>query len=95
MFAKLGPHGDFLKLPETRKLFRQEQHIPSKVTDRGSLNSWEQSGKKDAFSRARERVSELVAAYKRPELHPEVERHLRNIVEDLAKRYGMARLPEV
>src|SRR5208283_2040423 len=31
MFAKVGTQGDFLKLPETRKLFRQEQHIPAKV----------------------------------------------------------------
>lgn len=95
MFAKVGAQGDFLKLPETRKLFRQEQHIPSKVTDRGSLNSWEQSGKKDAFARAKERVNELVAAYKRPELPPEVEQRLRSIVEELAKREGMEHLPAV
>jgi hypothetical protein len=31
----------------------------------------------------------------RPELPPEVEQHLRNIVEELAKRHGMERLPEV
>jgi trimethylamine--corrinoid protein Co-methyltransferase len=82
MFAKVGAQGDFLKLPETRKLFRQGQHIPSKVIDRGSLNSWEQSGKKDAFARAKDGVNELVAAYKRPELSPHVERRLRNIVEE-------------
>jgi hypothetical protein len=31
----------------------------------------------------------------RPELPPEVEQHLRNIVQELAKRHGMERLPEV
>jgi hypothetical protein len=31
----------------------------------------------------------------RPELPPEVEQHLRNIVRALAKRHGMERLPEV
>ena len=66
MFAKVGAQGDFLKLPETRKLFRQEQLIPTKVIDRGSLHSWEQSGKKDVFARAKERVDELVATYERP-----------------------------
>jgi trimethylamine--corrinoid protein Co-methyltransferase len=95
MFAKVGAQGDFLKLPETRKLFRQEQNIPSKVIDRGSLNSWEQSGKQDTFARAKDRVNELVAAYKRPELPPEVEQHLRNLVEELANRHGMEHLPEV
>jgi trimethylamine--corrinoid protein Co-methyltransferase len=95
MFAKVGVQGDFLKLPETRKLFRQEQHIPTKVIDRGSLHSWEQSGKKDAFARAKERVNELVVAYKRPELRPELEQELRRIVEEQAKREGMERLPEI
>jgi trimethylamine--corrinoid protein Co-methyltransferase len=95
MFAKVGAQGDFLKLPETRKLFRQEQHIPAKVIDRGSLNSWEQTGRKDTFSRAKGRVDELVAAYKRPELRAEVDQGLRNIVEEQAKRGGMERLPQI
>ncbi len=95
MFAKLGAQGDFLKLPVTRKLFRLEQHIPAKVIDRGSLNSWEQSGKKDAFAQAKERVKELVAAYKRPELPPDVEQHLRSIVQELATREDMEHVPVV
>jgi trimethylamine--corrinoid protein Co-methyltransferase len=95
MFRKAGAQGDFLKLPETRRLFRQEQHIPTKVIDRSSLRTWEETGKKDAFGRAKERVNELVAAYKRPELKLEVEKSLRRIVEEQARREGMERLPEV
>ena len=95
MFAKAGAQGDFLKLPETRKLFRQEQHIPTKVIDRGSLHSWEETGKKDAFGRAKERVDELVAAYKRPELRAEVDHGLWSIVEEQAKREGVEGLPEI
>jgi len=95
MFTKVGVQGDFLKLPETRKLFRLEQHLPTKVIDRGSLNSWEQTGKKDTFSRAKERTNELLGAYKRPELRLGVEQELRRIVEEHAKRGGMERLPEL
>ena len=95
MFLKAGAQGDFLKLPETRKLFRQEQYIPTKVVDRASLHSWEQSGKKDAFGRAKERVNELVAAYKRPPLRPGVHQALRSIVTEQAERAGMNHLPEV
>jgi len=95
MFERAGSQGDFLKLPETRKLFRQEQHIPTKVIDRGSLHSWEETGKKDAFGRAKERVNELVAAYKRPELQAEVDQSLRSIVEEQAKREGVESLPEI
>ena len=95
MFAKAGAQGDFLKLPETRKLFRQEQHIPTKVIDRGSLHSWEETGKKDAFGRAKERVDELVAAYKRPELRAEVDQGLWSIVKEQAKREGVESLPKI
>jgi trimethylamine--corrinoid protein Co-methyltransferase len=94
MFAKVGTQGDFLKLPETRKLFKQEQYIPTKVIDRGSLHSWEQSEKKDVFGRAKERVNELVVAYKRPELRTEVDKALRSIVTEQAECEGMKRLPE-
>ncbi len=93
MFANVGTSGDFLKLPETRKLFRQEQYIPSKAIDRGSLHSWEQAGKKNCFDRAKERVTELVAAYRRPELSREVNQGLRHIVEERAKQAGAERLP--
>ena len=95
MFRKVGAKGDFLKLPETRRLFRQEQQIPEKVIDRGSLRSWEEAGRKDAFARAKERVTELVAAYKRPNLRPEADRALRSIVQEQARREGMERLPEI
>lgn len=95
MFRKVTAQGDFLKLPETRRLFRNEQHIPGKVIDRGSLRSWEEAGKKDTFARAKERVAELVCAYRRPELRPGEDRALRSIVEEQAKREGMERLPEI
>ena len=40
MFAETGLQGDFLKLNETRALFRKEQHFPSAVIDRGLLPAW-------------------------------------------------------
>jgi trimethylamine---corrinoid protein Co-methyltransferase len=95
MFAKVGPHADFLKLPETRKLFRLEQHLPTKVIDRGSLGSWEQEGKKHTFARAACRVQELLASYKRPEIAANVEGNLRERMMELAKREGMDHLPEI
>lgn len=95
MFRKVGAEGEFLKLPETRRFFRDEQHIPRKVIDRGSLRSWEATGKKDAFARAKEQVDELISTYKRPPLQPGVEQELRGIVEEQGKREGMERLPEI
>jgi len=34
MFSQTGLHGDFLKLKETRALFRCEQHFSSAIIDR-------------------------------------------------------------
>jgi trimethylamine--corrinoid protein Co-methyltransferase len=66
MFAQTGLRGDFLKLRETRSLFRQEQHFPSAVIDRGLATTDETSP--GILERARVRVEELVAAYDRPAL---------------------------
>jgi trimethylamine--corrinoid protein Co-methyltransferase len=95
MFAQVGLHSDFLKLKETRKLFRLEQHLPSPVIDRGSLRAWQEAGSPDTFTRARTRTKELLAAYKRPQLSGEVERAMFAVVEHEAKHAGLERLPGV
>jgi len=95
MFAQVGLHSDFLKLKETRKLFKLEQHLPSSVIDRGSLRAWQEAGSPDAFTRARTRAKELLAAYKRPQLSAEAERAMFAIVEREARRVGLERLPGV
>ncbi len=77
-FAKAGLSGEFLKLPETRKLFRQEQHIPSSVIDRASRQDGAQ---KDALSRAADRVEELVAQYRMPEIGGSVLDKFQEILE--------------
>ncbi len=94
-FAQTGLSGDFLKLEETRRLFRSEQHLPSEVTDRESLRGWQESGAPDTFARARKRVAELVAGYARPALGSEVERELRALVEGRARAAGLERLPGI
>jgi trimethylamine--corrinoid protein Co-methyltransferase len=94
-FAQNGLRGDFLKLKETRQWFQVEQHLPSAVTDRGSVRAWQAGGALDTFGRAKVRVKELLAAYRRPVLSVEVERDMRAIVERETRRAGMANLPGV
>jgi trimethylamine---corrinoid protein Co-methyltransferase len=95
MFAALGHSGDFLKLKETRQLFRSEQYLPSAVIDRDSLRGWQESGSPDAFAHARVRVNELVAAYRRPEMPVSLERELHDFMEAEARHAGMERLPGI
>src|SRR5579864_3137271 len=54
MFAQTGLSGDFLKLKETRSLFRKEQHFPSAVIDRGLARM--DGTTSDILERARQRV---------------------------------------
>jgi trimethylamine--corrinoid protein Co-methyltransferase len=93
MFAAAGPTGDFLKLPETRRLFRAEQHLPSAVIDRSSSGAAGQAA--DIFSRARQRAADLVAAYQRPAVDPEAENEMRAFVEHIGRGAGLARLPGI
>jgi trimethylamine--corrinoid protein Co-methyltransferase len=93
MFATLGHSGDFLKLKETRQLFRSEQYLPSTVIDRDSLRAWQETGSPDVFARARARVDELVDAYRRPEMPAALEQQLRAFMEAEARSRGMERLP--
>jgi trimethylamine--corrinoid protein Co-methyltransferase len=60
-FEQAGPEGRFLELQDTRRLFRTEQFLPSRVIDRNSRRAWLDGGGKDAFGRARERVEEIMA----------------------------------
>lgn len=87
MFAQTGLSGEFLKLKETRALFRQEQHLPSSVIDRTARGSEPPS---DAFTRARARVDELVSMYQKPCLPEDVLRNFQSIVEREADRAGVA-----
>jgi trimethylamine--corrinoid protein Co-methyltransferase len=90
MFAQTGLSGEFLKLKETRALFRQEQHIPSAVIDRSARGSEPPS---DAFTRAHVRAGELVKVYRKPYLAEDVLRKFQSIVEREAQRVGVDAIP--
>jgi len=89
MFAQIGLSGEFLKLKETRALFRQEQHLPSSVIDRNARGSEPPS---DVFTRARARVDELVSKYRKPALSEDVLRKFQAIVaREIDREAGVLR----
>jgi trimethylamine:corrinoid methyltransferase-like protein len=85
--------GDFLKQKITLKLFREEQHLPSSVIDRDSTRAWKAAGALDAFGRAKVRVNELLASYRRPEIDLARETRLYSFMLDLSKKAGLEQLP--
>ena len=68
MFAQTGLTGDFLKLKETRNLFRKEQHFPSALIDRGE-------GGAALLSRAQQRIDDLLQSYVQPDIPSALREH--------------------
>ena len=93
MFAQTGLQGDFLKLKETRALFRKEQHFPSPVIDRGLPTAGD--GGSDILQRARQRVDDLVAIYQRHPLPAAVETEMVSFASQEGKKAGLEGLPEI
>ena len=93
MFAEIGLSGDFLKLKETRALFRTEQHFPTSVTHRGEIP--EGSVPADIYTRARARVRELLETYQRPIISPEIEEALLKVARRVAGGVGLKDLPGI
>jgi len=92
MFAQVGLQGDFLKLKETRALFRKEQHFPSAVIDRGFASM---DATPDILTRARRRVDELLSAYQRHALSPECEKELIAFAQREGEKAGLEGLPGI
>lgn len=86
-FVEAGLSGEFLKLQETRALFRKEQHIPSEVIDRDTRGV----NPTDTFTRARERVIRLLSEYTQPQLPASVLAEFARIFEREARRAGVVR----
>jgi trimethylamine--corrinoid protein Co-methyltransferase len=85
--------GDFLKQKITMQLFQKEQNMPSAVIDRNSMRGWKEGGSLDTFDRAKIRVNQLLASYRRPDLDPAQVSQLHAFVLNLAKQAGVESLP--
>jgi len=84
---------EFLSLPHTARWFRKEAYMPDPVIERGALEEWRASGRKDAATRARERVEKLLTRHEPEPLGEDVAAHIRSLMEAEAARYGMDGLP--
>ena len=82
----------FSEAKETRALFRQEQHFPSAIMDRGLAND---SASKCILDRARERVEQLRSEYRRPELSADREQAMLKFAEAEAAQVGLSQLPGI
>lgn len=95
LFEGINFKGDFLKQRITRELFAKEQYLPSAVIDRASVRTWQAEGSTDSFTRSKQRAESLLSNYKRPELNPDHENALHDLVKSRAAQAGMDQLPNL
>jgi len=93
MFAQTGLSGDFLKLKETRALFRKEQHFPSAVIDRGLPAP--DGASSDVLERAQQRVECLLGSYERRALPGDREEAMIAFALREGKEAGLEGLPGI
>lgn len=95
MFVGIDFKADFLKQKITRRLFTEEQYLPSPVIDRSSLRTWHEVGRSDTFGRVKKRVEQLLDKYERPPTAVELEGELQVMMAKIAVNAGMDALPEL
>jgi trimethylamine:corrinoid methyltransferase-like protein len=69
--------------------------MPSAVIDRGSIRTWQQMGKNDTLTRAKNQLDDLLGAYQPPVLPSDQVMALRSMVERLARDAGIDQLPKI
>ncbi len=80
---KVGPGGNFVAEPHTKKHFREVEWFP-KLMNRQNLSDWELSGAKPMRDRVNERVKEILSSHKVSPLNDGTEK----AIEKIFKKFG-------
>jgi trimethylamine--corrinoid protein Co-methyltransferase len=89
---EVGPGGLFLKYKHTREWWIKEHYIP-KLLNRKTYDMWKKSGAKDLVTVAREQVEKILREHVVEPLPPDIERELDKTMLEIAKKYGIEKLP--
>jgi len=81
VIRQVGAGGEFLTHPHTMKHFKGEQWDATLGT-RIRREAWEQEGSKDIQAKAKDRLKQILATHKPKPLEPDVQRKIREIVEN-------------
>jgi trimethylamine--corrinoid protein Co-methyltransferase len=84
--AELGPEGNFLNTPHTRKHYR-ERWYPD-LFERATFESWRSKGEKSLAERAKERIDSILAGHKPEPLPAPVRERLSEIVSRATPESG-------
>ena len=87
LFTDLVATGEFLSHKHTRKHWRSELTVASKVIDRQTYGDWENAGAKSSNDRAHDEVKRLLAKVEDPPLDDDVSRALDEIIGGEESKY--------
>jgi len=95
LYQELLKEQGLLTSQHTRRYFKEEHYFPGKTIDRSSRPKWEEQGKPTLIKQANTEINRLINSYKRQpsRLGEDVKKHLTEIMESEARRYGMDKLP--
>ena len=94
LVEEVGPGGHFLKYKHTREWARREYYIP-KLLDKSSIQTWKERGARTLNEVAKEYVEKILKEHVVEPLPPDIERELDKTILEIAKRYGIEKLPQI
>lgn len=84
--AKVGQGGHFLKQPSTRAGFRSNEFYTPSLLDRDSYDEWNDLGSPNMFTEANKQVNSILAAEPAHPLPMDVEKQIREIMEEMRRK---------
>ncbi len=93
LIAELGPGGDYISTEHTFRWFKEEPYIPSSVINRSNRSSWEAEGCKEIFTRAREKVQEILKTHQPRPMEKEKAEALDRVYNAVMSEHNISTLP--
>ena len=87
VIKEMGIGQDYMSHPTTFQNMRSQS--PARLIDRRVRQDWEADGSKDAYTRAHEKVLEILDTYEPPQLAEDVRQNVRSIVMEAEKELGV------
>ena len=78
----VGQGGHYLKQKSTRAAFRSDEFYTPWLSERSTYETWLEMGSPDMFSKAHQKVEEILAAEMKNPLDPQTEKIIREIMEE-------------
>jgi len=84
---KIGPHGNYMTAPLTRKLMRAQSR--PKFFDRMNMEAWKKLGSPDCYEVALEKAKELLSTHKVEPISDSTAQDIRKFIEETEKEWGI------